>query len=93
MKQIVITKDFNKHGIDFKKDCIYDVKVIQYGVTGGFNRYPQDNTMDGDLHWEALVEFDSGRIIPFEIGYEIIIIKQVKYENNNLHSRNVIGGF
>ena len=43
------------------------------GIVGGFERYGEDETMDGDLHWSALCEFYNGDIIPLEIGYDIEI--------------------
>jgi hypothetical protein len=82
-KQIAFMRDVNKiidyrnNKVKFQEGAVYEVEVIQYGITGGFNRYLEDNTMDGSLDWSALVEFDCGRVMAFEIGFEIQIIKSL----------------
>ena len=71
MKKVI--KFVNNVGVHKVNDEA-NVIIHQFGVIGAFDRYPQDNTMDGSLNWSALVEFNDGRIVPFEIDWEIIII-------------------
>lgn len=68
--------------IVFLKDCQFcndsykawqreEVKVLSIGYSGGFERYPQDNTMDGDIHPSVIVEFEDGYVHSFELDYQI----------------------
>jgi hypothetical protein len=48
-KEIVILRDFSAaSGLKFIKGDRYEVKVLQVGFCGGFNRYLEDRTMEGD---------------------------------------------
>lgn len=72
-KTIKIKNNCYKCGIQFKIGEKYDVKIINIGIVGGFERYSEDGTMEGDLHFSALCEMENGHIIPFDVDYEIEI--------------------
>lgn len=59
----------------FTKNTEHVVKIIDYGIIGGFETNVNYGTMDGGLDWSALCEFSDGRVVPLLIGIEIDIIK------------------
>ncbi|MDR2652805.1 MAG: hypothetical protein LBC68_10935 [Prevotellaceae bacterium] len=73
-KEIIILHDFTKSGLDFKENQRYCVHILKIEVVGYMNRYPEDNTMEGASFWSALVEFDNGKIMSFDIDFEIHIV-------------------
>ena len=73
-KKIIILRNIDKHIGKLKKDTCYNVKILKTGIVGGFERYPQDNTMEGCLEWSVLVEFESGEITSFILDYDICIL-------------------
>ena len=73
-KEIKILRDFKRSELEFKKDDRYMVRLLQIQTCGGFERYPADHTMEGYLYPAAVVEFENGKIMHFEIDLEIHIV-------------------
>jgi hypothetical protein len=73
-KEIKILRDFTKLGYDFKKGESFCVSILKIEVIGYMNRYPEDNTMEGDSWWSALVEFENGKIMVFDVDIQIHIV-------------------
>ena len=72
-KSVTFLRDVDKHGITATIGTTFDVAIISMGIVGGFERYNSDNTMEGELCWSALVEFESGNIVPLQIDYDVKI--------------------
>lgn len=54
-----------------------DVYIHHIGVRGGFERYPNDNTMDGSIEPIAIVQvIKTGHVIPIEIGFQANLISK-----------------
>lgn len=68
---ITILKDIYRDGCQFTKDELLPVTLHYMGIVGGFDRYPQDNTMEGNLDLICVVELPTGRVLKFELQYEI----------------------
>lgn len=47
------------------------VEVLSIGFSGRFDRYPQDNTMEGDIAPKCIVKLQDGHVHCFEIDYEV----------------------
>ena len=72
-KEIRILRNFKRSELGFKKDDRYMVRLLQIQTCGGFERYG-DHTMEGYLYPVAVVEFENGKIMHFEIDLEIHIV-------------------
>ena len=55
----------------YRQGTTREVTVLTIGYSGGFERYPQDNTMDGEYHPSVIVEFEDGYVHSFELDYQI----------------------
>ncbi|MDR1221442.1 MAG: hypothetical protein LBL07_01000 [Tannerella sp.] len=73
-KEIRILRDFEKSGLTFKSGEKFEVEILHIGMAGGFDRHPEDNTMEGCLYPAAIVEFENGKIMAFEIDFNIHIV-------------------
>jgi len=77
-KEIRLLWDVTKCGIYFKKDSVFVVKLLKTEMGGYIQRYPQDNTMESHFCYLALVEFDNGCMMSFQIDYEIHIVQNAE---------------
>ena len=73
-KEIKFLKDVNKSGLSFKNGQKFIVDVLKIEVCGYCNRYPEDSTMEGGSFWSALCEFENGKIMAFDVDFEIHIV-------------------
>ena len=73
-KEIKVLCDFSLSELDFTKGETFKVSILKIGFAGGFDRYPADGTMDGDIYPCAIVEFENGKILSFDIAREIHIV-------------------
>jgi hypothetical protein len=73
-KEIKTLRDFEKSGLAFKAGERFEVQILHIGMAGCFDRHPEDNTMEGCLSPVAIVEFENGKIMAFEIDFNIHIV-------------------
>ena len=74
-KEIKIIRDITTpSGLKFNMGDHFTVNLLKIGFCGGFDRYPEDNTMEGSIFPVAVVEFENGKIMYFEIEHHIHIV-------------------
>ena len=50
------------------------LKFFLIGFSGRFDRYPSDNTMEGDISPKCIVKLKDGHVHCFEIDYEVQLV-------------------
>lgn len=72
-KEIRILKDFKKSGLEFHINQTYIVSIIQIGFTGEswMNSF---GLQEGHSVPSAIVEFENGKVMHFDIDIEIHIV-------------------
>lgn len=58
----------------FKPKRTESVEVLSIGFSGRFDRYPSDNTMEGDISPKCIVKLKDGHVHCFEIDYEVQLV-------------------
>jgi hypothetical protein len=72
-KEIKTLRTFEKSGHTFKSGEKFEVKILRIGIAGGFDGHP-DGTFEGHISPVAVVEFENGKIMAFEIDRDIHIV-------------------
>lgn len=74
LKEIRFLYDVTKSELSFKKGSEYVVRLLKADVAGYIERHGYDSTMESNFGYYALVEFENGKIMSFQIDAEIHII-------------------
>jgi hypothetical protein len=72
-KEIKTLRTFEKSGLTFRAGEKFEVQILHIGMAGSFDGCPPD-TVEGHICPVAVVEFENGKIMAFEIDYDIHIV-------------------
>lgn len=73
-KEIKIISNFYRSGIEFKQNQIYIVAILLIGFDTDLSETPFSQGTEGHSRPCAIVEFENGKIMRFDIDRDIHIV-------------------